>query len=135
MLKGKADTYSIPVITSSDTPQGDLTGSATEATPHDAYSGYTLYILTKDNGKAQFNPCTSGDIGAGKAFLKVDTSTTGTSEAKALNVVINDESTGIQTVQDTELKVSGEYYNLNGQRVSNPTKGLYIVNGKKVLVK
>ena len=27
------------------------------------------------------------------------------------------------------------YYNLNGQRVNNPTKGVYIVNGKKVIVK
>ena len=29
----------------------------------------------------------------------------------------------------------GRYYNLNGQRVTNPKKGLYIVNGKKVVVK
>jgi hypothetical protein len=27
------------------------------------------------------------------------------------------------------------YYNLNGQRVSQPKKGLYIVNGKKVVIK
>ena len=31
--------------------------------------------------------------------------------------------------------VRGEVYNLNGQRVAQPTKGLYIVNGKKVVVK
>ena len=28
-----------------------------------------------------------------------------------------------------------EIYNLSGQRVSQPTKGLYIVNGKKVVLK
>ena len=27
------------------------------------------------------------------------------------------------------------FYNLNGQKVQNPTKGLYIVNGKKVIIK
>ena len=26
-------------------------------------------------------------------------------------------------------------YNLNGQRVNQPTKGLYIVNGRKVVIK
>ena len=29
----------------------------------------------------------------------------------------------------------GKCYNLQGQRVEQPTKGLYIVNGKKVIVK
>jgi hypothetical protein len=30
---------------------------------------------------------------------------------------------------------SGAVYNLNGQRVTNPAKGLYIVNGKKTVMK
>ena len=29
----------------------------------------------------------------------------------------------------------GNYYNMNGQLVTNPTKGLYIFNGKKVILK
>ncbi len=41
---------------------------------------------------------------------------------------------GISTVQDSGLKVNG-YYNLAGQRVAQPTKGLYIVNGKTVVIK
>ena len=47
----------------------------------------------------------------------------------------DDETTGISTLLTNWEKVNGEVYNLNGQRVSNPTKGLYIVNGKKILVK
>ena len=31
--------------------------------------------------------------------------------------------------------VRGEYYNLAGQRVAQPTKGLYIINGRKVVIK
>jgi hypothetical protein len=34
-----------------------------------------------------------------------------------------------------EKMVNGEVYNLQGQRVAQPTKGLYIVNGKKVVMK
>ena len=44
-------------------------------------------------------------------------------------------TTGINAVNGAEFKVNGEYYNLAGQRVANPTKGLYIVNGKKVILK
>ena len=47
------------------------------------------------------------------------------------------ETTSIQVVNGSGLKNQGSdtYYNLNGQRVAQPTKGLYIVNGKKVIVK
>lgn len=44
-------------------------------------------------------------------------------------------------IADSINKVEGEqtsdadYFNLNGQRVLNPTKGVYVVNGKKVIVK
>lgn len=42
-------------------------------------------------------------------------------------------TTSINTVNGSGVMVNG-YYNLNGQRVAKPTKGLFIVNGKKVLV-
>jgi len=31
--------------------------------------------------------------------------------------------------------LDGNFYNLAGQRVAQPAKGLYIVNGKKVIIK
>ena len=43
--------------------------------------------------------------------------------------------TGISTVRNDDTNGKKAVYNLAGQRVDNPTKGLYIVNGKKVLVK
>lgn len=44
------------------------------------------------------------------------------------------ETTGIGDVK-RETITDDRYYNLGGQRVENPTKGLYIKNGKKVVVK
>lgn len=44
------------------------------------------------------------------------------------------KSTGIQTVSVAKQDTGVEYFNLNGQRVAHPNKGLYIVNGKKVIV-
>lgn len=45
-----------------------------------------------------------------------------------------DVTTGIDRIQiDTDQKA--EIYNLNGQRVNTPARGIYIINGKKVMVK
>ena len=46
------------------------------------------------------------------------------------------ETTGIKAIENGTLKIENDaYYNLNGQRVENPGKGLYISNGKKVVIK
>ena len=47
----------------------------------------------------------------------------------------DDEATGINDVDSSKLAVDDRYYNLNGQRVENPKKGLYIKNNKKIVVK
>lgn len=45
----------------------------------------------------------------------------------------DDVPTGIMMIEDGALKVVNSIYNLNGQKVSQPGKGLYIVDGKKVI--
>ena len=45
------------------------------------------------------------------------------------------ETTGVESVGKPQTTTNREVYNLAGQRVAQPTKGLYIVNGKKVIVK
>ena len=55
--------------------------------------------------------------------------------APALSISVDGETTSIsEAIGETE-DVRGEVYNLNGQRVAQPAKGLYIVNGRKVIVK
>lgn len=47
-----------------------------------------------------------------------------------------DMPTSIGEILDRQQKdLQGPYYNLNGQRVSRPGRGIYIVNGKKVIFK
>ena len=48
--------------------------------------------------------------------------------------VADGNTTVIDGIEYKNVK-DGEYYNLAGQRVAQPTKGLYIVNGKKYIVK
>ena len=69
-------------------------------------------------------------IPAGKAYLEFD----GDVPAPSLSFG-SGETTGISTTNFTNDTNNGEYYNLAGQRVAQPTKGLYIVNGKKYMVK
>jgi hypothetical protein len=53
----------------------------------------------------------------------------------AVNIVDEDsETTSIRTITDNPS--DDKWYDLNGRRISTPTKkGLYIKNGKKVIVK
>ena len=56
-------------------------------------------------------------------------------QAKCPGIVIRTDATGIDATLVNSEKVNSQYFNLAGQRVAQPTQGLYIVNGKKVLVK
>ena len=51
-----------------------------------------------------------------------------------LRIIFPDEANSIQTVEAAKAD-DGIIYNLNGQRVSYPTKGIYIKNGKKFINK
>jgi hypothetical protein len=56
--------------------------------------------------------------------------------ADQLTIKLTFESAGISEILNNEtINLQGPYYNINGQRVSRPDKGIYIVNGKKVLLK
>ena len=133
VLKGTVKTHNVPVAASSSTERGDLIGNTSAATAYNAFSGYDLYMLAlNDQNKAQFTKVASGSIAAGKAFLKLSSG----AGARELNVVFaDDDVTGISTMHNSQCIMNNEFYNLAGQRVAQPTKGLYIVNGKKVVIK
>ena len=67
-------------------------------------------------------------LAANKAYLAVPSGA-----AVREGLWFGDDATAVEYVKPQE--VDAQYYNLNGQKVQNPTKGLYIVNGKKVVIK
>ncbi len=74
----------------------------------------------------------NGVVKANKSYLPVEV---GTETPARFNIIFeSQEATGIMNVS-REGTTDNRYYNLNGQRVMNPTKGMYIVNGKKVIIK
>ena len=54
--------------------------------------------------------------------------------ARELNFVVDGETTGIEVIDNSQWTIDN-VYDLQGRRVDQPTKGLYIVNGKKVVIK
>ena len=50
-------------------------------------------------------------------------------------VLVKKEGTGISATLMNSEKVNSDVYNLAGQRIVNPKKGLFVVNGKKVFIK
>ena len=58
-----------------------------------------------------------------------------TAVSGAREITFEDETTGLTDVSSKTSDGRGECFNLAGQRVAQPTKGLYIVNGRKVVIK
>ena len=57
------------------------------------------------------------------------------SSVTSLGIGNGGNTTGIVEMKSEKIVDSDNYYNLNGQRVSQPSKGLYIKNGKKFVIK
>ncbi len=96
-------------------------GSAVASTDGDKYN----YILNGDT----FYAANDKTVAVGKAYLQLS------AEATARALVFDDEETTGIAVINASQKMNGEFFNLAGQRVAQPAKGLYIVNGKKVIMK
>ena len=90
------------------------------------------YVLQNGTNGIGFYKVTSDNIVANpfRAYLTADGL-----GAPSLHIIFPEEGdvTGIESVKAAEVK--GEFFNLAGQRVAQPAKGLYIVNGKKVIFK
>ena len=127
VLKATAGTYYLPIITTDpDDVSGNILQSSNGSVTGD---GETIFALGYKNSTIGFYVVNDGQtVPAGKAYLKV-----GSGVREFLNFSF-DEETGINSIENGKLTIDN-YYDLSGRRVVKPTKGLYIVNGKKVFIK
>ena len=133
LLKGTAnETVAIPVAASGTAVAENAFEVNTAGTTFTGDDLYYYFGLKKNTLTfALFDPSTVA-IPANKAYLKVLKSSIPAS-AKSLNVVF-DETTGISTLERIVID-NDAWYDLQGRRVAQPTKGIYIHNGKKIFVK
>ena len=104
--------------------QGTLTGT-TIAASTDAQTNYAF------NGKAFVFVKNAIEVGPNKAWLSINNS-----NARAINLVFDSEATGVGSIENGKLTIDN-WYDLNGRKLNGmPTKkGVYIMNGRKVVVK
>lgn len=135
LLKGAKGTYTLTAKTAAATIGTNLfkaNVTASELSPTEGDN--TNFILVPDGeGGVKFAKVSGGTLGAYKAYLQLPTSS---ETARYLSISFDEgETTGISAALMNNERMNNEVYNLAGQRVAQPTKGLYIVNGKKYIVK
>lgn len=93
---------------------------------------YTNFGLSGGN----FLKVSNGVVKANKAYLPILTANVPTTSDARMGIVFEDEASGISTLDNEAARNNiQDFFDLQGRRVAQPTKGLYILNGKKVLVK
>lgn len=128
-----AEVY-IPTARTTETEATEIADNKLVATTGSAVADdVNAYILSKKDTKAVFKKlsATNRTIAQYKAYLKLDA---GTQPANLSLAFAGSNLTGIQNVTETSAK-SKTAYDLAGRKVGKLQKGIYIVNGKKVIVK
>lgn len=128
LIEALSGSYVVPVISSADEIDNDLLVSDGTITG----STGDIYVLADGtHGVGFYLLDASVTIPAGKAYLQVSAAVV--TETAREFIAIGSDATAIKTIEN--LKKSGLIYNLSGQQVKNAKKGLYIIDGKKVMVK
>lgn len=87
-----------------------------------------IYVLYNN----EFVRTTSGQIPAYRGYLSI---AKGEAPSSRLAIAFDNETTALTLVKSEKGITNSEVYDLQGRKVAQPTKGLYVINGKKVVVK
>ena len=88
------------------------------------------YFYGYNSANCEINRVTNTlTVGQFRAYFTTEAS----SSAKQMRIVVSDETTGMYEIHDFgTVNSDGTVYDLQGRKVAEPTKGLYIINGRKV---
>ena len=89
-----------------------------------------IYVLNAD-GNA-FVSSTTAEVSPFHAYFAPATDR---AKSEELKIAYSSMPTAITTVRTEGASSEGTYYDLQGRRTDNPSKGIYIKNGKKVMIK
>lgn len=126
-------TLQIPIVESGTSLSA--TNKLKPTTGSDIYAPASAiqYVLANQGGELSFYKLDkSFSPSKGKAYLELPSG----GGAARLSVVFDDEETGIASMNKEQSAMNNKAYNLQGQRIDvnvNVKKGLYIVNGKKII--
>jgi hypothetical protein len=125
LLKGAKGTYSVPVAANAAALTGNALIGVTEQTTVNESGIFVL--LNGDSGVGFYKTTANAfTVGAHTAYIPALPNS-------SRDFITVDETTAIKAVESQQQ--DGEIYNLAGQRVAKALKGLYIIGGKKVVIK
>ncbi len=129
-----ASTHDFRIVVDPETEvESCFAGGAATIARSAATNPYTLQSYDGEgNSPVAFKSYTGDNITGFKAYLELPVG----SNASALRISFVDEGdleTGVESVADGQQPAV--IYDLQGRRVLTPTKGMYIVNGKKIVIK
>lgn len=136
ILKGTANTtYTVGKMEMEAGYHNFLKGVTAPTTISTTEGDNTNYVFVKDNGRYAFAKVASTrSLPAGKAYLRLPTSVSAAAGAKAIGFVIEGETTGVNEVAPATPAADEDYYTLSGIKTRKPTRGIYIHQGRKVVV-
>ena len=133
ILKGTAGNYTLTITDTPEDPTGNIFEVSTESTSNG------VYVLADGSNGVGFYKWMGGSLGAGRAIVPASAIT---SAHDFLGFDFDEETTGVNEITNTNCTLAtphsqreNEVFDLQGRRIANPTKGLYIVNGQKVVIK
>ena len=114
-----------------------MTGVTVKKTVINSTTADPLYAMSKSEGLFKLiNPGTSFNFPVHKAYARPKDIFSGAAKAQPVfDEEDNNDVTGIENIENTTTTDNNVYYNLQGQRVENPQHGVFIHNGKKVVLK
>lgn len=131
------DTYDVPVIASAAAvTENELIGVTERTLVEWTTGGDGKYNYILQSGLFKMARVTDGGyLKANRAYLHTsyDVTVTAAGARDYLDFAFDDDVTAVNEVKTTNN--TNEVFDLQGRRVTQPTKGLYIVNGKKVIIK
>lgn len=138
-LKGEPGEYVVPTIGECNDHTLNLLVGTLESTTVNSTDGEMSnykFTIAEGNDEPMFYPFEDGTaFSAGKAYLQIPTAWLPVTAQKSLNIRFDEgETTDIDELEGENGKVK-TVYDLQGRVVENPTSGIYIINGKKVIIK
>ena len=132
LLLGTPGKYFVPTtdVSTDDCTGNKLVGILANTALTGELDGCRIYLLGNGSHGVGFYRSASGTLAANKAYLKL-------SSALGAKTVVLDANalTGINEITDVEADQTSFWYTLSGVKVLSPQRGIYIKEGKKIIVR
>ena len=135
ILKGEAGkTYTLPILASNEEGLDEATGNQlvdcvdaiwSTGRDNDFFLHNGEFVKSKNNGWAL----------PGKSYLYINGGRDNSASARPLRVYVDNTATSIDGITNNPVVKDDAYYNLQGVKVQRPQHGVFIHNGKKVVLK